>query len=86
MDNQDHTKASGCCGCGGGKAARPVTAAAVRDPVCGMSVDPAASRQRADHEGTTYHFCCGGCRAKFQADPSQYLAHGFQPSPIRFAA
>jgi Cu+-exporting ATPase len=48
-----------------------------------MSVDPAASRQHADHEGTTYNFCCGGCRAKFQADPSQYLAQGFQPSPIR---
>ena len=45
----------------------------VRDPVCGMSVDPATSKHRFDHSGETYHFCSAGCRTKFAADPQQYL-------------
>src|SRR5579859_699127 len=44
-----------------------------RDPVCGMSVDPATSKHRVEHGGTTYHFCCAGCAAKFTADPEKYL-------------
>ena len=46
----------------------------VRDPVCGMEVDPATSRHRHDHAGTTYHFCSDGCRTKFVADPARTLA------------
>jgi len=45
----------------------------VRDPVCGMSVDPATSKHRFDHRGETHHFCSAGCRTKFAADPAQYL-------------
>ncbi len=45
----------------------------VRDPVCGMSVDPAKSQHRFDHRGETYHFCSSGCRTKFVADPQAYL-------------
>jgi P-type Cu+ transporter len=44
-----------------------------RDPVCGMSVNPETSKHRFEHGGTTYHFCCNGCRAKFEADPAKYL-------------
>jgi P-type Cu+ transporter len=43
------------------------------DPVCGMKVDPATSRHRFDHAGTTFHFCGAGCRTKFAADPDKYL-------------
>jgi Cu+-exporting ATPase len=44
------------------------------DPVCGMSVDPAAARGgSATHEGKTYYFCCPSCREKFRADPGRYL-------------
>ncbi len=43
------------------------------DPVCGMTVDPATSKHRFDHAGTTYYFCCDGCRTKFAADPAKYL-------------
>jgi Cu+-exporting ATPase len=43
------------------------------DPVCGMSVDPDTSQHRFDVRGATYHFCCGGCRTKFAADPARYL-------------
>ncbi len=49
-----------------------------RDPVCGMTVDPATSRNRYDHAGQTYHFCGNGCRTKFAADPDKYL----RPAPV----
>ena len=46
------------------------------DPVCGMRVDPATSRHRHEHAGTTFHFCCAGCREKFAAEPGRYLSVG----------
>ncbi len=46
---------------------------AVTDPVCGMDVDPVTSTHRAEHDGQTYHFCCAGCQAEFEADPTLYL-------------
>ena len=57
-------------------AARPEAAT---DPVCGMSVDPAGAAHSHTHEGTTYYFCCAGCRAKFEADPDRYLAAAARP-------
>ncbi len=45
----------------------------VRDPVCGMSVDPATSGHRVEHADILYHFCCAGCAQKFLADPAKYL-------------
>jgi P-type Cu+ transporter len=45
----------------------------VRDPVCGMTVDPTTSQHRFDYRGETYHFCSAGCRTKFAADPQLYL-------------
>jgi Cu+-exporting ATPase len=38
-----------------------------------MTVDPAVSKFRAEHEGHTHHFCSEGCRTKFAADPDKYL-------------
>ncbi|PIP00528.1 heavy metal translocating P-type ATPase [Pleomorphomonas carboxyditropha] len=46
----------------------------VKDPVCGMTVDPATARYRTEHAGKTYHFCSEGCLGKFMADPRHYLA------------
>ena len=45
----------------------------VRDPVCGMLVDPHTTQHRHQHEGRTYYFCSGGCRSKFAAEPTKYL-------------
>jgi Cu+-exporting ATPase len=45
----------------------------VRDPVCGMTVDPAAGKPKAEHDGRVFHFCSEGCRGKFVAHPDQYL-------------
>ncbi len=66
-----------CCG-GGHDHAGHVhhdhhAAATVRDPVCGMTVDPATSTHRHDHHGETFHFCSAGCKTKFAADPNKYL-------------
>ena len=45
-----------------------------KDPVCGMSVDPARAKATHEHNGKTYYFCCPGCKEKFKADPAKYLA------------
>ena len=56
-------------------ARRPaVGARMVRDPVCGMSVDPATAVEQVDYTGTTYWFCSAGCRSKFEKDPARYAA------------
>ena len=73
------TTKTGCCGGGHDQSAHghhdhPADRKAdVRDPVCGMSVDPATSKHRFDYRGKTYHFCSAGCRTKFAADPKAYL-------------
>jgi len=48
----------------------------VKDPVCGMTVDPHAAKHRAEHAGHPYYFCSAGCRTKFLADPGRYLSPG----------
>src|SRR3712207_1443427 len=45
----------------------------VKDPVCGMNVDPHQTPHRHELHGQTYYFCSAGCRAKFAADPDPYL-------------
>ncbi len=50
------------------------------DPVCGMTVDPAATKHRAAHGGVDYFFCGAKCREKFLADPAKYLAPA-KPAP-----
>ncbi len=47
--------------------------ALAKDPVCGMSVDPARAKATAEHQGRTYYFCCPGCARKFTAEPQKYL-------------
>ena len=42
------------------------------DPVCGMTVEVAAARHVAEHDGETYYFCCAGCKRAFEKEPSEY--------------
>ncbi len=44
------------------------------DPVCGMTVAVGPDMPTAEHEGTTYWFCCPGCRSRFAKDPAAFLA------------
>ena len=45
----------------------------MKDPVCGMTVDPATAQHRAAHAGQSYFFCSAGCQNKFEADPAAYI-------------
>ena len=53
----------------------------MRDPVCGMLVDPHTAQHRHQHEGRTYYFCSGECLAKFKADPAKYLDKSTKSAP-----
>ncbi len=44
----------------------------IRDPVCGMMVDPNAGKPTVEHDGHTYHFCSDVCRKKFVAEPEAF--------------
>lgn len=57
----------------GGSAAPSDAEHRVKDPVCGMWVDPHTTKHRAEHNGQPYYFCSAGCREKFLADPLHYL-------------
>lgn len=45
----------------------------VKDPVCGMNVDPATAAGSYHYERETYFFCCHHCLEKFRAEPATYL-------------
>ncbi len=45
----------------------------VKDPVCGMMIDPATAADSSEYQGQTYYFCGMGCKKAFDADPAQYL-------------
>ena len=69
--------------CGSCTAEKPTRTAAspnpVRDPVCGMTVDPANARASASYADKTYFFCSERCRETFAANPSTYLPSTVQP-------
>ena len=69
MDKQvshpGHTHMNGSTIAGG-------TGSAIKDPVCGMTVNPAAARH-IEYAGKTYYFCSASCETKFQSAPGQYI-------------
>jgi Cu+-exporting ATPase len=82
------TGESSCCG-GGQKASccsAPVQIAAkaytVKDPVCGMDVDPAHAAGSSTHAGTTYFFCSTSCKRTFDGNPSSFAGAGSE-APAR---
>ncbi|MGB3540523.1 MAG: heavy metal translocating P-type ATPase, partial [Mesorhizobium sp.] len=69
-DHHAHGAGGSCCSAHG---AAPAGEAVIRDPVCGMTVDPAAGKPGAEHEGRLFHFGSESCRTKFAAHPQDYL-------------
>ena len=54
-----------------------------RDPVCGMSVDPAKAAGELLYKGTRYHFCSKHCLRSFESDPERYLSKKpAEPTPV----
>lgn len=45
----------------------------LRDPVCGMDVDPTTAAHTTQHHGRDMQFCSAGCQQKFTADPTAFL-------------
>jgi len=72
------TQAGSCCG-GHGHAHDHAAPAGVRDPVCGMTVDPATAKYRHTYNGQDYFFCAERCRSRFAAEPEKFL----QPNPVQ---
>ena len=58
---------------GHGHAVAPKTGNGVKDPVCGMTVDPHTTPHRHTHQSRPYYFCSAGCQSKFVAAPAKYL-------------
>jgi Cu+-exporting ATPase len=76
LHDHDHhaSEKHACC-------SNDLPAAKARDPVCGMSVDPATAKHRLSHEGQDYVFCSARCLEKFRADPHAYLQHDHRQPP-----
>ncbi len=58
----------------------------VKDPVCGMTVDPQTAKHRAEVAGAAYYFCSSKCREKFVAEPARYLRPETSAPPVKAAA
>jgi len=54
----------------------------VRDPVCGMEIDPQSAFATREHMGQTYYFCSESCMDQFDMEPHKY-AHANQPQLSR---
>jgi Cu+-exporting ATPase len=52
----------------------PATAPRVKDPVCGMMVDPQKSAAHVTRGDQTYYFCSKRCAERFEKDPSKFSA------------
>ena len=54
----------------------------MKDPVCGMDVDPATAKHSSVHAGHTYYFCSAGCKSKFDAEPQKYVKASTVKDPV----
>ncbi|HEY67994.1 MAG TPA: YHS domain-containing protein [Thermoflexia bacterium] len=45
----------------------------VKDPVCGMVIDPNTAAATSEYKGQTYYFCARSCKVAFDKDPEKYL-------------
>ena len=44
----------------------------VKDPVCGMEIDPDDAAASEVHDGVTFYFCSPACHQAFLDDPHRY--------------
>ena len=67
------------------KSSLPILASAprVKDPVCGMMVDPQKPAAQVAHNDQTYYFCSKRCAERFEKEPEKFLsrpgAAGMEP-------
>ena len=46
----------------------------VKDPVCGMLVDPKTTQYHSTYKEKQYHFCSQGCKNQFDENPTQFTS------------
>ena len=55
----------------------------IRDPVCGMEIEPQNAFAKREHMGNPYYFCSQACVDQFDKEPHQYMTTsattGFNP-------
>ncbi len=51
----------------------------VKDPVCGMDVDPKTAAGKSTYQGKMYYFCSLGCKRDFDKDPQKYVTASTPP-------
>src|SRR6185369_6114497 len=55
----------------------------IKDPICGMEIDPTAAFATREHMGQTFYFCSQACVDQFDKDPHKYMmtsaTTGFNP-------
>ena len=44
----------------------------VKDPVCGMTIEPGSAAGSTTYESQEVYFCSDQCRRDFEADPGRY--------------
>ena len=52
---------------------QPAAGNLVKDPVCGMTIDPSTAAGTSDYEGQTFYFCRPQCKKRFDNDPAKYI-------------
>ena len=45
----------------------------MKDPVCGMTVEPETAVGAWEHDDQVYYFCSVGCLERFKQDPQRFL-------------
>ena len=48
-------------------------ASMVKDPVCGMEIDPHSAAGQTEFNGQIYYFCSFGCIKAFDEEPEKYV-------------
>ncbi|MBX3022766.1 MAG: heavy metal translocating P-type ATPase [Bdellovibrionales bacterium] len=75
--HHNHGDGHACCSI---KGANKPDQSLVKDPVCGMMIDPKNAKGGSTvHDGETFYFCNPKCKTKFEADPAKYLG---APKPV----
>ncbi|MBX3019721.1 MAG: cadmium-translocating P-type ATPase [Bdellovibrionaceae bacterium] len=80
--HHDHGQEHSCCSI---KKSAEVSPSLVKDPVCGMMIDPKnAKGGSSTFEDETYFFCNPKCKTKFEAEPLKFLKKE-DPAPVSAA-
>lgn len=55
------------------------TTLGVKDPVCGMTIDPSNAAGKYEFQGRTYYFCSQECATRFKRNPDKYVGESQPP-------